>query len=1627
MAPKKAGRGSERPNKKARPTSVEDVVAAGKPRPAAPAGAKPGRNTLTVQEIEKDRITQLAAKHWSAAALAAAAAAGKPPPPFDAALVEKLYKSELGGGAEGRPPPVKRVMLLEVSQYLENWLWPHFDASGASAAHVMSIVAMVNQKFREGVPAWTCFHTREDAFSGFFRRVLELRAPEPLAALSQHERTAYVLFFTNVFASLEDEMVRGQALRLVSLPLWHALGPGRLQLELHAQPALAKRWKALLKKDAKAAKEAAKGGEGGGGGGEYVPAARRPEATFLPGLVDELLASLAAADDALAAAEAARAGGAAPMEVEGEGAAAADGEAAGEGEEDEEDDSSSSSDEEEEAAAAAGEEGAAAGGAEAQPPQQQGKQQQGKPPQANGGGAGKKGGRKPRPPRAPRLGPSRGLLLHVERCIELVIDLLSQLPTRRFVHALLEDRALALLDLATFYLDFPIDDHSGEPLREDDVLARHYDKVTQLQRLFFRHWPELRDLALSNCAATDGRDALRRGLGELDDAALARLVCGQLRLAREDDAWAGRRDFLEEVVVAAYERRRSQRAAINAMPLYPSEAVLWDEAQARVPSDHYSGDAPLALPKLNLQFLTAHDYLLRNFHLFRLEAAYEVREDIKDALQRLGPGRDEEGATVFRGWSRMALPLSAFRITEVARPKVGELRPATVTAELVIDTRGLRGDIASEWDNLRQHDVIFLVGVEPPDAGEAGAFQQQQQQRGGGRGGRGGGRGGRGGGGNASAVLKQLGLVAVRGAEVIEVRDEAGNLMNDFTGRVRMDERKPPSGTVRTLSLALDPAQYQLDVNAAAAAGGGGGGGDVYARLNAVLRRDAKENNFKAVLESIRDLLNEDASIPPWLRDIFLGYGDPGAAHYSAMPDTLPTVDFKDTFLDFDHLKESFPQYTIELKGAPKGPAPGKAAAKGKAAKGAPKAGDGDAAAPPAPPYRLTFPPAPAAAPGSTRTGAASKEAADVAGGAAEGGEGGKAVLVVEPYVAENPGPYPQDQPKTNSVRFTPVQVEAIRSGVQPGLTMVVGPPGTGKTDTAVQVMTIADRDVPSRYLLRLGMGERDLDVDDDFSRTGRVNAMLARRLLLLAEVERLARSLGVPEEAGAGYTCETAGYFWLLHVLSRWEKYTAALEGRPGDAGAVGELFPFAGFFADAPQPIFKGSDREEDMEAARGCWRHLRTLFQELEECRAFELLKGTGDRVNYLSTCQAKVVAMTCTHAALKRREFLNLAFKYDNLVMEEAAQILEVETFIPMVLQATQDGVARLKRVIMIGDHHQLPPVVQNMAFQKYSRLDQSLFARFIRLGTPYVELDAQGRARPSIAALYNWRYRALGDLPRVKQSPEFLAANAGLAYEYQLVDVPDFMGRGESEPRPYYYQNLGEAEYLVSLYCFMRLLGYPASRISILTTYNGQKDLLRDVIERRCAYHPAFGRPHKVTTVDKYQGQQNDYVLLSLVRTKLVGHFRDVRRLVVALSRARLGLYVFGRAELFANCYELRPAFARLLERPTQLALVKGESYGACGRQLGEPAAPTIIPGLGEMAELIARMAAEQDAARAAAAAAAAAAVPPPRPPPGSPPRGAAGGEQQQEGGGSGAAEEQQQQEPGDGGEEGQQQQAGGAE
>jgi intron-binding protein aquarius len=477
--------------------------------------------------------------------------------------------------------------------------------------------------------------------------------------------------------------------------------------------------------------------------------------------------------------------------------------------------------------------------------------------------------------------------------------------------------------------------------------------------------------------------------------------------------------------------------------------------------------------------------------------------------------------------------------------------------------------------------------------------------------------------------------------------------------------------------------------------------------------------------------------------------------------------------------------------------------------------------------------------------------------------------------------------------------------------------------------------DVDERYLLRLGGGERDLQTDSthDFTKLGRVAYSLAKRGQLLEQVQVLSESLGISGKAERGadgapsYTCETAEYFNQHYVQKRIRVFDRLARNgsvSPEDADAT-SFFPFALYF--------QIGDEKVTLAAARSFFARLNAIFAELAEYRPLELLRSQRQRTDYLLMKQTRVVAMTCTHAAIARSHLIELGFEYDNIVVEEAGQMMEIESFVPLLLQQgeaddSSSGSSRLKRVCLMGDHNQLPPVIKNMSFAKYSSLDQSLFSRLIRLGVPYIQLDKQGRARPEIASLYSWRYDNLGNLDHVNNSNEFTVANPGLAHTFQMINVEDFEGKGETSPTSHFFQNAGEAEYAVALFQYMVLIGYSPNKISILTTYNGQKALISDILSQRCGAGTPLAavRPRAVSTVDQYQGQQNDYIILSLVRSESVGHLRDVRRLVVAVSRARFGLYVLGRQQVFAGCHELQSTMDQLASRPNKLQLIIGETH-----------------------------------------------------------------------------------------------------
>nr|CAI5820359.1 unnamed protein product [Callosobruchus analis] len=226
----------------------------------------------------------------------------------------------------------------------------------------------------------------------------------------------------------------------------------------------------------------------------------------------------------------------------------------------------------------------------------------------------------------------------------------------------------------------------------------------------------------------------------------------------------------------------------------------------------------------------------------------------------------------------MAHPITNFAVVEVAKPNIGEKRPSRVRADVTVNL-SVRHDIKTEWESLRKHDVCFLITVKPLNP--IGTKYDYKQP-----------------------FLSQVGLDCVRGCEVEGMLDSNGRVIEDGP-----EPRPQLPGDQRTYRVWLDCNQYREDMKKI-----NQGKEDVYENFNILMRRKPKENNFKAVLETIRELMNTECVVPEWLHDIILGYGDPSAANYTKMPNQIATMDYNDTFIDMDHLISCFPGYEIKVK-----------------------------------------------------------------------------------------------------------------------------------------------------------------------------------------------------------------------------------------------------------------------------------------------------------------------------------------------------------------------------------------------------------------------------------------------------------------------------------------------------------------------------------------------------------------------------------------------------------------------------------------------------------------------------------------------------------------------------------------
>lgn len=266
---------------------------------------------------------------------------------------------------------------------------------------------------------------------------------------------------------------------------------------------------------------------------------------------------------------------------------------------------------------------------------------------------------------------------YCERFVEFLSDLQSQLPTRRYVNSLLQDLhvlpALAvspvvhdeanglLRDMAALlahYTHFSVDDQTGAQLSETEAYDKHCTRLAVLQRLALKHFKDkLTVLALSNYGSIDKRDELAALLAPLTDDEIVQLAdLLHLRTAYPSSCKVqiGRK-FLLEALLGTFEKRPTFQDEARELSIMPTEQNIFDTSLAR--SEGYDGSKPLALPKLNLQYLSVGDFLWRSLVLYRNESFYGIRQDIEAALLRVEPTVGGSGETRFARAGKMAMPI----------------------------------------------------------------------------------------------------------------------------------------------------------------------------------------------------------------------------------------------------------------------------------------------------------------------------------------------------------------------------------------------------------------------------------------------------------------------------------------------------------------------------------------------------------------------------------------------------------------------------------------------------------------------------------------------------------------------------------------------------------------------------------------------------------------------------------------------------------------------------------------------------------------------------------------------------------------------------------------------------------
>lgn len=299
----------------------------------------------------------------------------------------------------------------------------------------------------------------------------------------------------------------------------------------------------------------------------------------------------------------------------------------------------------------------------------------------------------------------------------------------------------------------------------------------------------------------------------------------------------------------------------------------------------------------------------------------------------------------------------------------------------------------------------------------------------------------------------------------------------------------------------------------------------------------------------------------------------------------------------------------------------------------------------------------------------------------------------------------------------------------------------------------------------------------------------------------------------------------------------------------------------------------------------------------------------RINAQLFGEARVIACTLVGSANRLLE----GQKFGTLFIDEAAQALEAACWIP---------IRRVSRVILAGDHCQLPPTVKSFAALK-AGLGKTLMERIVD-------------NKPEVVTLLKMQYRMNEEIMRfssdwfygnqVESAPEvkfrsILDLDIPMTWvdtsQFQLPKNEESLFKEQFVGESFGRINKAEAELtLMALETYFNKIGKQRILderidVGVISPYRAQVQYLRRLLKKKDFFKP-YRHLISVNTVDGFQGQERDVILISLVRANdegQIGFLRDLRRMNVAITRARMKLIILGDASTMTR----HPFYKKLYE------------------------------------------------------------------------------------------------------------------